>query len=361
MLNNQYCHSTISELSNLGRKSVRIKQQYQYLQKCRAQSCIPDGVSSQTKFVCSVDDPQLQWLCQSIMDFAASRILDSFIEYYGSWSDNLRHKYYQRIDQIRQFVEKDELDGWLFVVKTKIQQESSKTSKSHLSKLERDKQKNEIYKPFQKPANWNPEGKTKQTRQRRKRQKRPRKRKPRLNKVRAKRKSIKGETPTQELVPKETQQRCVINLSMANITDDHVFLFYLGHSFSPTPGLPEPNQLPQDISNWINKLRAVYCYSNLDMKNSNRDPSVVELERTIVKNNSNRVFKETYNHALELFITKVKSEALGATPKRKHCSPDNLTPGQRAALKDMASWKDVIIRPFDKGTGFFLLDREDYI
>ena len=95
--------------------------------------------------------------------------------------------------------------------------------------------------------------------------------------------------------------------------------------------------------------------------NSQRDPKVLELEATVVKNYTNKIFKETYNHALELFISKVKTEALNSEPKRKYCNPDNLTPGQRAALKDMASWKEAVIRPFDKGTGFFILDREDYI
>ena len=176
----EYRKTTISELSNLGRKSVRIKQQYQYLTKCRDQNCLPDGVASQMKFVCSLDDPQLQWLCQSIMEFAGSRILDTFIEYYGSWNNNLRHRYYQRVNQIREFVDKENMDDWLYVVKTKIEQESSKNAKTHSAKLERDKKKNEIYKPYQKPVTWNHEGKTKQTRHRRKK-KYPRKRKPRPN------------------------------------------------------------------------------------------------------------------------------------------------------------------------------------
>ena len=39
--------------------------------------------------------------------------------------------------------------------------------------------------------------------------------------------------------------------------------------------------------------------------------------------------------------------------KRKFVSPDNMPQGVRAALKEIKSWKDIIIRPFDKGVGFF--------
>ena len=41
--------------------------------------------------------------------------------------------------------------------------------------------------------------------------------------------------------------------------------------------------------------------------------------------------------------------------------PDNLPTESRKALEDMKSWKELVIRPSDKGSKFFILDREDYI
>ena len=48
-------------------------------------------------------------------------------------------------------------------------------------------------------------------------------------------------------------------------------------------------------------------------------------------------------------------------PKRQFVSPDNMPKGIRSALKEIKSWKDIIIRPFDKGVGFFIMYEEEYL
>ena len=48
-------------------------------------------------------------------------------------------------------------------------------------------------------------------------------------------------------------------------------------------------------------------------------------------------------------------------PTQKYVSPDNIAKPIRLALKEIKNWQNVVVRPFDKGVGFFLLKEEDYI
>ena len=183
-----------------------------------------------------------------------------------------------------------------------------------------------------------------------------------MNKIRFKRKLVKGIIPKQDTVEKETQNKCYINLSSATITEDHAYLFYLGDSFSPTPKLPDPGKFPKDLEQWSNKLRTAYNYSQWNFGcDTNQDPQIRELERNVVKSNNKYNCNEKKNHALELFLSKVKADALGTHQRRNYVSPDNLTKGQRKALNEMSKWTDKVIRPFDKGSGYFILDLDDYI
>ena len=61
------------------RKSVRMSNQHKYLVNCRYQKTIPSGIRDQTRFTSSLDDPNFQSICQNLMNFSASRLLDLFI------------------------------------------------------------------------------------------------------------------------------------------------------------------------------------------------------------------------------------------------------------------------------------------
>ena len=47
--------------------------------------------------------------------------------------------------------------------------------------------------------------------------------------------------------------------------------------------------------------------------------------------------------------------------KRKKVLPDNIPKESRESLNEMKIWKNKVIRPADKGSKFFIIDREDYI
>ena len=91
------------------------------------------------------------------------------------------------------------------------------------------------------------------------------------------------------------------------------------------------------------------------------DKRATDLERCLIKAEATRTFESCKNPALEAFIKCIRAEVDLHRPKQKFVSPDNLSTPVRLALKEIKGWKGTVIRPFDKGVGFFLLKEEDYV
>ena len=85
------------------------------------------------------------------------------------------------------------------------------------------------------------------------------------------------------------------------------------------------------------------------------------MEKKLTEKQDTKQIRTSDNHCLELFINKVSNELLQTVSKTRNTLPDNLPAESRKALEDMKLWKDLIIRPADKGSKFFILDKEDYI
>ena len=248
--------NAISHLSNLGRKSVRISQQYRYLMNTQEQNCLPRGISDQMKFTCSVKDDKLQSVCQNLMHFAGSRILDLLILYYQTWSQNLRHSYYQQVDKIKNQIDPDLFKDCMHIITRKLQHEKEINAKTHKSKLNRDKNHNFKYIKIPEIPTDKLNTPAHISLPRRKRKKRKLLRKPRIFTHRFKRQQIKGVAPTLDNIPKEKLTNSVINLSEnTTLSDHHLLLFYLGHSFSPSTPLPNYTKFTQDILEFSYKLR----------------------------------------------------------------------------------------------------------
>ena len=62
-----------------------------------------------------------------------------------------------------------------------------------------------------------------------------------------------------------------------------------------------------------------------------------------------------------VFISNISHDLLSIKPKKHTASPSNIPEETKEAIQNMTKWKDRVIRPFDKGSGLFILDREDYI
>lgn len=154
-------------------------------------------------------------------------------------------------------------------------------------------------------------------------------------------------------------ENTVINLTDLQLTPEQLYIFYLSHSFAPTPPLPNLSRFQEDLDAWTNTLRWKYFFGQ-QRGTDERSHDVIQLERCITTKKSTKKAPIASSHALELFIENVSADTKAAKCNYKFKSPDNLSNDCRKALNELKKLyeeNDVIIRPFDKGTGFFLLYR----
>ena len=67
------------------------------------------------------------------------------------------------------------------------------------------------------------------------------------------------------------------------------------------------------------------------------------------------------NPCLEFYIQQVSKSLLQTNSRRHSLLQDNLPHESRKALQEMKKWREIVIRPADKGSKIFVLDREDYV
>ena len=140
--------TTFINLEKIAVKSMRIQHQLFYLKAAVYQNFLPRGIGDQMKFVCSVKDPYLQDLCENIMYFAGSRILDTLILYFTAWSNNLKSSYYAELAKIRKQMDDEEFCQVLTKVNQHVERERNKSMKTHHNKLSRDRERFKyIYTP----------------------------------------------------------------------------------------------------------------------------------------------------------------------------------------------------------------------
>ena len=108
-------------------------------------------------------------------------------------------------------------------------------------------------------------------------------------------------------------------------------------------------------------MRAKVVFDSFKCGPNQADKRVTDMERCLFKTTSSRSFESCKNPALEAFIKCCRAEVDLHRPVQKYVSPDNIAAPIRSALKEVKRWKDVVIRTFDKGVGFFLLGEDDYL
>ena len=143
-------------------------------------------------------------------------------------------------------------------------------------------------------------------------------------------------------------------------------MFYLGESFSPTPLLPDYSQFRLDILQFCYRLRwAWYFYKNPPKAKTSevttKELAIKDIEQKLVEKKETKAIQFCNNPCLELYIQRVSKELLQTNSERTSVVPDNIPKEVREALQEMRKWKDVVIRPADKGSKFFVLDRCDYV
>ena len=92
-----------------------------------------------------------------------------------------------------------------------------------------------------------------------------------------------------------------------------------------------------------------------------QETAVKAMEKKLIKPEETKPMKVSNNHCLELFIERTTKDLLQTNSNTKSKLPDNLPIQSREALEHMEKWKDIVIRPADKGSRYFFLDREDYV
>ncbi len=371
----------LKTLLNATSKAVRVECQFNFLKSCVEARRVPDGIISQCAFKSSIQDPNLQLLLNNMMNFTASRIMDTLITYYCNWKNDLWKTYYSNLAKLKTSLTTDDYNKTSEILHKRIRNDKIKHEKTHKSKADRDAKKypEQTYIP-----NVSYTAKTtrtsKHTRLRRLTkkhhpQKPKRKRSTRVSAPKKQRKYLRNDKSTShEEVPEEELKKSVINLSSKILTKEHLFVFHLGGSFAPTPKLPNLMQFKDDVSTWISKLRTAYNMSTMlkdvqalkprpDVSNMSSD--IAKMESAIIpppQRNAAITVSETKGHALEMFISKINEEIRNFSSKRKVANPSNIDKKTQDAIKELKSWKDdVLIRVYDKGKGFFLLDKQYYI
>ena len=343
-----------------GLKYVRISYQLEYLKSAKTQKFIPRGVAEQMKYTSPIHDGNLQFTIQNFMYYAGSRVHDLLIVYYTSWHNNLGRAYYSNLAKVEASLSLDEFSSFKNKLNIELAKEKEKCLKTSESKLKRDI---EITK-----CSYIDIQSTKHPRRHIKCGVNNRRKKKSQIKCRnrTRRTKMKGVIPVIENIPEETLTRCVINLSTSiqNISHHQLYLFFLGKSYSPTPPLPDYSKFRLDILQFAYKLRWAWywhCNPPKSKELSQQQVEVLSLEKELVKSEETKATKVCNNHCLELFLERITKDLLQTNSKTKSRLPDNLSEESRKALEEMQSWKDIVIRPADKGSKYFFLDRQDYV
>ena len=61
-----------------------------------------------------------------------------------------------------------------------------------------------------------------------------------------------------------------------------MYIFFLSHSFAPTPKLPDIKKFEFDLLNWFNKLRWRYFYAVQTTTSSIQSKETIDLERALI-------------------------------------------------------------------------------
>ena len=331
----------------LAKKLINTQQQLQYQQLTRENGCLPMGIARQCKFTFSGPNPDLQSQLQQLFHEAGSRSLDLIIQNTKKSTESLKRNYYNSRDILKSSCEETGVDFNTLHQKLQSSMRAVKqnTSTMHTRKIYRDLEHHKAY--IVPPKSATPiisNIKPKSCRRFKKRDPKPKR--PRRPKHRSKRQNLKSSG-----LPKPINiDKYYYNLTNIELTEHHKVILSLGQKFCPTPRGADWSNFETCIDNWSYLLRyAVYFHGK---PNLNSDFSY---ERLLVKRQYRRPIASSSKPALELFIQRVKADLLTEQPS-KFVAP-NLTQELRNALREMKFWDkdhDVIIRPYDKGQGYFI-------
>ena len=127
-------------------------------------------------------------------------------------------------------------------------------------------------------------------------------------------------------------------------------------NFIPTPSIFNKNQLNKEFDDFLRliKLKAYFKDNNMDNSTT---------EEQLFKPKTNKKWRPDKNHhTVETYIEATKN-ALETEEQNnsKNKYYNNLTKGERKALKELADRNDIIITKADKGGAVVIINVEDYV
>ena len=158
--------------------------------------------------------------------------------------------------------------------------------------------------------------------------------------------------------------KSVVNLSTRKLKTNEMKVLNKGLTFCPTPDPPSMYQIWKDLEAFHRRLRLKVFFKNEDEnpQDGNNPPEASSPKRAItqkLKIKSSWDPKHTKCHALEAFTRSVKLDFLVSKVPKKTWK--NLPRGETTALKNIPTYKDIVIKKADKGSALVVMDREDYI
>ena len=145
----------------------------------------------------------------------------------------------------------------------------------------------------------------------------------------------------------ESRKQHIKNLSDTPLTDEQITLLSRGLKFIPTPVTRENDirrQLLNDFSQFARRMRLKYIFHGND-----KEPHPFH-----VKSDWEPPVQPSI--ALETFLEEVKFELASIKSSRPK---DNLSQGERNALKELSRDKNIVLKKADKGTTTVIMNRTD--
>ena len=78
-----------------------LQAQTDFLQQCRDNNLIPNGIADQCKFHLSYLSPDLEVLLNNMFNFAKSRAFDIILQDYSVKTKKLKHTFFSQIDHLK--------------------------------------------------------------------------------------------------------------------------------------------------------------------------------------------------------------------------------------------------------------------
>ena len=361
---------------NNGVKMIKTKQQWEYQKSTRLNGCVPHGLLSQSKVKFAGVDDMFQCTIQSLYNFTASRTLDLMIVRTKQRYNDKRSTYYNSKEMLRKNMGDEYFGKFEKKLYDRLDKTSKDCSKIHGGKLERDLKHNRVYANLDGTSvlntkNWSyqdipttiPKALEKKKRGARRFDKNQEKKKKKgrttqkvhLKKARRNEHGVRHKNQKLSIPPTVDVNKYFCNLTSVQLTEDHKYIFYLCQKFCPTPLYVNWAEFENDLDNWTFSIRWAYKLRNIE-----RDPNSW-LETSLVKNKVKTPILDSKCTALELYLELVRKDLL--KDKTKKYVHDNIHPDHRKALNEMKQWdkeKGIIVRPYDKGDGIFIDEKESY-